>query len=64
MDTHGQCESVVTLLTTMLDFSDTGEIGLLIDQGQLLCERPRSGRAAYFPERSWPSPLAHYAPMT
>jgi len=56
--------ATLTLLTTMLDFSDTGEIGLLIDQGQLLCERPRSGRAAYFPERSWPSPLAHYAPMT
>ena len=43
----------LTLLTTMLDFTDTGDIGLLIDEGLLRCERPRSEGAAFCPERNW-----------
>jgi polyhydroxyalkanoate synthase len=49
MDTHGQCESVVTLLTTMLDFSDTGEIGLLIDQGSVALREATIGKGGILP---------------
>ena len=45
----------------MLDFSDTGEVGLLIDQGSVALAA--IGKGAYFRKRNWPSPLARYAPM-
>jgi polyhydroxyalkanoate synthase subunit PhaC len=37
--------ATVTLLTTMLDYSDTGEIGLLIDAGSLALREATIGRA-------------------
>jgi polyhydroxyalkanoate synthase len=36
----------LTLLTTMLDFSDTGEIGALVSEESVAPAKPRSGRAA------------------
>ena len=54
----------LTLLTTMIDFSDTGEIGLLMDRTTATCARPRSATAAFCPARSWRSPSARCGPTT
>jgi polyhydroxyalkanoate synthase subunit PhaC len=39
----------LTLLTTMLDFSDTGEIGLLIDQGSVALREATIGNGGILP---------------
>jgi polyhydroxyalkanoate synthase subunit PhaC len=39
----------LTLLTTMLDFSDTGEIGLLIDQGSVALREAAIGKGGILP---------------
>src|SRR5258705_11287146 len=41
--------ATLTLLTTMLDFSDTGEIGLLIDQGSVALREAAIGKAGILP---------------
>ncbi len=41
--------STVTLLTTMLDFSDTGEIGLLIDQASVALREAAIGKGGILP---------------
>ena len=37
----------LTLLTTMLDFSDTGEVGRLIDQGSVALREAAIGKGGY-----------------
>jgi polyhydroxyalkanoate synthase len=39
----------ITLLTTMIDFSDTGEIGLLIDQGHVVLREATIGNGGILP---------------
>jgi len=41
----------LTLLTTLLDFSDTGEIGLFIDEGGLLARESTIGKGGLLPAR-------------
>jgi polyhydroxyalkanoate synthase subunit PhaC len=41
--------ATVTLLTTMLDFSDTGEIGLLIDAGSVALREATIGKGGVLP---------------
>ncbi len=41
--------ATITLLTTMLDFSDTGEIGLLIDRGSVAVREATIGRGGILP---------------
>lgn len=41
--------ATVTLLTTMLDFSDTGEIGLLIDAGSVAVREATIGKGGILP---------------
>jgi polyhydroxyalkanoate synthase len=41
--------ATVTLLTTMLDFSDTGEIGLLIDAGSVAIREATIGKGSIVP---------------
>jgi polyhydroxyalkanoate synthase len=41
--------TTLTLLTTMLDFSDTGEIGLLIDQGSVALREAAIGKGGILP---------------
>ena len=41
--------ATLTLLTTMLDFSDTGEIGLLIDQGSVALREAAIGNGGILP---------------
>jgi polyhydroxyalkanoate synthase len=41
--------ATVTLLTTMLDFSDTGEIGLLIDAGSVALREAAIGKGGILP---------------
>jgi polyhydroxyalkanoate synthase len=41
--------STITLLTTMVDFSDTGEIGLLIDQGHVVLREATIGNGGILP---------------
>src|SRR3984893_1493570 len=41
--------ATLTLLTTMLDFTDTGEIGLLIDQGSVALREAAIGRGGILP---------------
>jgi len=41
--------ATVTLLTTMLDFSDTGEIGLLIDAGSVALREATIGKSGIMP---------------
>jgi polyhydroxyalkanoate synthase subunit PhaC len=41
--------ATLTLLTTMLDFSDTGEIGLLIDKGSVALREAAIGRGGILP---------------
>jgi len=41
--------ATITLLTTMLDFSDTGEIGLLIDSGSVALREATIGRGGILP---------------
>jgi polyhydroxyalkanoate synthase len=41
--------ATLTLLTTMLDFSDTGEIGLLIDEGSVALREAAIGRGGILP---------------
>ena len=41
--------ATVTLLTTMLDFSDTGEIGLLIDHGSVALREAAIGKGGILP---------------
>ena len=41
--------ATLTLLTTMLDFSDTGEIGLLIDQGSVALREAAIGKGGILP---------------
>jgi polyhydroxyalkanoate synthase len=41
--------ATVTLLTTMLDFSDTGEIGLLIDAGSVALREATIGKGGIMP---------------
>ena len=41
--------ATVTLLTTMLDFSDTGEIGLLIDAGSVAIREATIGKGGIMP---------------
>jgi polyhydroxyalkanoate synthase len=41
--------ATLTLLTTMLDFSDTGEIGLLIDQGSVALREATIGTGGILP---------------
>jgi polyhydroxyalkanoate synthase len=41
--------ATITLLTTMLDFSDTGEIGLLIDAGSVAMREATIGRGGILP---------------
>jgi polyhydroxyalkanoate synthase len=41
--------ATLTLLTTMLDFSDTGEIGLLIDNGSVALREAAIGRGGILP---------------
>src|SRR5204862_3955116 len=41
----------LTLLTTMLDFTDTGEIGLLIDQGSVALREAAIGKGGILPGR-------------
>jgi polyhydroxyalkanoate synthase len=41
--------ATLTLLTTMLDFSDTGEIGLLIDQGSVALREATIGKGGILP---------------
>jgi poly[(R)-3-hydroxyalkanoate] polymerase subunit PhaC len=41
--------ATVTLLTTMLDFSDTGEIGLLIDAGSVALREATIGKGGILP---------------
>jgi polyhydroxyalkanoate synthase len=43
--------ATVTLLTTMLDFSDTGEIGLLIDAGSVALREATIGKGGIMPGR-------------
>jgi polyhydroxyalkanoate synthase len=43
--------ATVTLLTTMLDFSDTGEIGLLIDAGSVALREATIGNRGIMPGR-------------
>ena len=55
----------MTLLTTLLDFSDTGEIGLLVDEkGVAQRARRRSARAACSRAASWPRCSPRCAPTT
>ena len=54
--------ATVTLLTTMLDFSDTGEIGLLIDEGYGRAARGTIGNGGILPARNLRSPSARCAP--
>src|SRR5215467_12678526 len=39
----------ITLLTTMIDFADTGEIGLLIDQGSIVLREATIGNGGIMP---------------
>jgi polyhydroxyalkanoate synthase len=48
--------ATMTLLTTMIDFVDTGEIGLLIDQNSLALREATIGSGGILPARNWPSP--------
>jgi len=41
--------ATVTLLTTMLDFTDTGDIGLLIDRGSVALREATIGRGGILP---------------
>ena len=41
--------ATITLLTTMIDFSDTGEIGLLIDQNSVALREATIGRGGILP---------------
>jgi poly[(R)-3-hydroxyalkanoate] polymerase subunit PhaC len=41
--------ATLTLLTTMLDFSDTGEIGLLIDEGSVALREAAIGKGGILP---------------
>ena len=41
--------STITLLTTMVDFSDTGEIGLLIDRGHVVLREATIGNGGILP---------------
>jgi polyhydroxyalkanoate synthase subunit PhaC len=41
--------STITLLTTMVDFSDTGDIGLLIDQGHVVLREATIGNGGILP---------------
>ena len=41
--------ATLTLLTTMLDFTDTGEIGLLIDQGSVALREAAIGKGGILP---------------
>ena len=41
--------STITLLTTMVDFSDTGDIGLLIDQGHVALREATIGNGGILP---------------
>src|SRR3984893_11724075 len=41
--------ATITLLTTMLDFSDTGEIGLLIDHGSVALREATIGKGGILP---------------
>jgi polyhydroxyalkanoate synthase subunit PhaC len=43
--------ATLTLLTTMLDFSDTGEIGLLIDQGSVALREAAIGKGGILPRK-------------
>jgi polyhydroxyalkanoate synthase len=54
--------ATVTLLTTMLDFSDTGEIGLLIDAGSVALREATIGKGAFCPARNWRSLSVRCAP--
>ena len=54
--------STVTLLTTMIDFSDTGDIGLLIDEAAVTLREATIGNGGILPGKSLPSPSAHCAP--
>jgi polyhydroxyalkanoate synthase subunit PhaC len=46
---HQDKLATLTLLTTMLDFSDTGEIGLLIDQGSVALREAAIGKGGIIP---------------
>ena len=54
--------ATITLLTTMIDFADTGEIGLLIDQNSLALREATIGRAVFCLARNWPLPSEPCAP--
>jgi polyhydroxyalkanoate synthase len=41
--------TTITLLTTMLDFTDTGDIGLLIDKGSVALQEATIGRGGILP---------------
>jgi polyhydroxyalkanoate synthase subunit PhaC len=41
--------STITLLTTMIDFADTGDIGLLIDQGHVVLREATIGNGGILP---------------
>ncbi|MBR1216155.1 class I poly(R)-hydroxyalkanoic acid synthase [Bradyrhizobium sp. JYMT SZCCT0180] len=41
--------ATITLLTTMLDFKDTGDIGLLIDEGSVVLREATIGRGGILP---------------
>ncbi|WP_334407812.1 PHA/PHB synthase family protein [Bradyrhizobium sp. AZCC 2289] len=41
--------ATITLLTTMLDFTDTGDIGLLIDEGSVVLREATIGRGGVLP---------------
>ena len=54
--------ATITLLTTMLDFSDTGEIGLLIDDASVTLREATIGKGGICRARNWRSRSEHCAP--
>ena len=55
--------SSLTLLTTLLDFSDTGEIGLFIDENGLMARESTIGKGGLLPARDLQNTFPSCAPM-
>ena len=56
--------ATITLLTTMIDFADTGEIGLLIDGNSVALREATIGSGGICLARNWPLPSEPCAPTT
>ena len=53
-----------TFFTTMLDFSEPGELGIFLDEGAVAGLEKKMAERGFLEGRRWPAPSTCCAPMT